>query len=69
MPYLEGLKEYCWDHYRKSIFKSLSKSTETWVFHLHGNRVIRAKVLANEKYEVRFEVEGEGEEAQLGRFE
>lgn len=62
MGYLKGIKEYCWDHYRHSIFDDLQESQDTWAFHLHGNRLIKAKVLDNMKFEVKLGIEGESEE-------
>ena len=62
MGYLLGLKEYLDEAYAQSVFDQALDSKQTWGFHLHGDRVIRAKILENLTYDLKIDIEGQGEE-------
>lgn len=62
MGYLLGLKEYLDEGYNISIFDQALDSKKPWVFHLHGHRIVRARVLKNLKYDLKLLLKGEGEE-------
>ena len=62
MGYLLGLKEYLEEGYEHSIFDELFESQQLWEFQLHGHRTIRARVAENLTYDVKVDIEGQGEE-------
>ena len=62
MGYLLGLKEYLDEVYTNSIFDQALDSKQPWEFHLHGDRTVRARVLENLTYEVKVDIEGQGQE-------
>lgn len=50
--YLKGLKEYLETAYAGSIFDDALASGETFTWHLHGQRVLNARVIKNLVYDV-----------------
>ena len=62
MTYLSGLKEYLDVNYNTSIFDQALASKEPWELHLHGHRIIKARLIENLKYDVKVQIEGGGEE-------
>jgi len=62
MGYLLGLQEYLNERYEHSIFDDVLDSKQPWQFHIHGHRVITARVLENMTYDLRLAVEDQGEE-------
>ncbi len=62
MGYLLDLKEYLDEVYTNSIFDQTLDSKQPWEFHLHGDRTVRARVLENLTYEVKVDIEGQGQE-------
>lgn len=62
MCYLEGLQDYLDEYYDLSIFDRALDSNTAWSLHLHHHRIVRARVLENLTYDIRCEVEGEGEQ-------
>ena len=59
---LTGYKEYIDDNYNMSIFDKALKSDRPWLFHIHEDRVINAKVAENFAYDVKLIVDGNNEE-------
>ncbi|MBW2066459.1 MAG: hypothetical protein JRJ03_16235 [Deltaproteobacteria bacterium] len=57
-----GLQEYLDEKYIESVFDRALDSKEPWEFHICGQEIIRAKVVENQKYDVKLEIEGKGEE-------
>ncbi len=55
MGFLSGLKEYLNENYGESIFDEACRSKEPWVLHLHGHRIIRAKIRVNLVYDIKIE--------------
>ncbi|MBF0288034.1 MAG: hypothetical protein HQM14_09470 [SAR324 cluster bacterium] len=53
MGYLLGLKEYLSDGYNYSIFQQALDSADMWALHLHGNRVVQAKIVEDLTYDVK----------------
>ncbi len=62
MGHLLGLKEYLDEAYNSSIFDQALDLKHPWEFHLHGYRVARATILENLTYDLKVDVEGQGEE-------
>jgi len=62
MRFLLGLQEYLDANYHTSLFDQAFESKETYEFHLHGHRVVRATVIENLKYELRLGTAETGEE-------
>jgi len=52
MGFLSGLQEYLDDNYSNSIFDHAFESKETYEFHLHGHRIVKATVIENLKYDL-----------------
>jgi len=48
-----GLREYLEENYQTSVFDPALESKEVWEFHLHGRRIVKARVLENLKYDLR----------------
>lgn len=59
MKHLKGLKEYLDDHYEQSFLDQARASGREWVFHLHGDRVIKSAAFHTEPYELTFEPQGQ----------
>jgi len=62
MEYLLGLKEYLDEAYTNSIFDQALDSKQPWGFHLHGYRVVRARILENLAYDLKVDIENREEE-------
>jgi len=62
MGTLLGLREYLDKNYQTSIFDQAFESKEAWEFHLHGHRIVKAKVLKNLKYDLRLATDETEEE-------
>lgn len=62
MGYLKGLKEYLDAEYAKSVFAQALESQAPWEVHLHGHRIVTARVVEDIIYEVKLDIEGQGEE-------
>ncbi len=60
MGYLQGLKEYLDEVYEQSVFTQAQASQALWVLHLHGQRVVRARVAEDVTYDVKLDIEGQG---------
>ena len=61
MGYLLGLKEYLDAEYEKSVFTEAIGSQKPWELHIHGKGIVRARVLEDLAYDVKLDIEGEGE--------
>ena len=62
MGYLLGLQEYLDEMYHVSVFDQARNSGQTWEFHLHDRRIIKATVVENLTYDLKLVIEGAGEE-------
>jgi hypothetical protein len=59
---LLGLQDYLKESYEKSIFEQAKDSGQPWEFHIHGGRIIRGKILENPTYDLKMDIEGNGEQ-------
>ena len=55
MGTIAGLKSYLNEHYGESVFDRIHSSGALWEFHLHENRIIRAKITKNLVYDVQID--------------
>jgi hypothetical protein len=62
MGHLQGLKEYLHEVYNHSVFDQMLTSQQLWEMHLHGQRIVQARVVQNETYDLVVEIEGQGKE-------
>jgi hypothetical protein len=62
MGYLQGLQEYLDAVYENSIFDRVLEDRKPWEFHLHSQRIIRAAVVENSTFDLKVDIEGQGEE-------
>lgn len=62
MSHLQGLDEYMEEKYEDSIFDQVLASQQPWTFHLHGHRLVKARILENLTYDLKVDIEGQGEE-------
>ena len=62
MGHLEGLKEHLNAVRDHSVFDQVLTSKQPWEMHLHGQRVVRARVVENRTYEMIVDIEGQGQE-------
>jgi hypothetical protein len=62
MGSLLGYKEYLDVAYRRSVFEQALASQQPWELRLHGQRVIRARVVENSTYELKLAITDQGEE-------
>lgn len=62
MKRLSGLKEYLRENYNNSIFDKAISSKEFWDISLHEHRTIKAKVLENQKYDVKVKIDDKVDE-------
>ena len=58
MKHLKGLKEYLDDHYEQAVLEQARTSGREWVFHLHGDRMVKSAAFHTEPYELIFEPHG-----------
>ena len=59
---LLGLQDYLGQSYEKSIFEQAKDSGQAWEFHIHGGRIIRGKILENPTYDLKMDIEDNGEQ-------
>ena len=57
-----GLREYLDKNYQTSVFDQAFESGDAWEFHLHGHRIVKAKVLKNLKYDLKLATDETEEE-------
>jgi len=62
MTRLSGLKEYLRENYNNSIFDKAISSKEFWDISLHEHRTIKARVLENQKYDIKVKIDDKVEE-------
>jgi sRNA-binding regulator protein Hfq len=60
MGHLSGLKAFLDAGYSRSVFEQIMHAQAPWVFHLHGQRVVRACVAENGVYELTADIDGQG---------
>jgi len=60
--YLLSLQEYLDESYRLSVFDTVFETKEQWGFHLFKHRIVSARIKENLTYDVKLDIEGEGEE-------
>ena len=53
MGYLIGFKEYLDECYNLSVFDEAFASQESWEFHIHNHRVVKAEVVENSTYDIK----------------
>lgn len=56
MGHLAGLKEYLDASYARSTFEQLLASQEVWTFHLHGQRVVTARLTDVQTYDLKMDI-------------
>lgn len=61
MGTLKGLQEYLDERYDVSVFDQAFESREPWEFHLCGHDIVKAKIVENQKYDLKLDIEGKGE--------
>ena len=57
MGHLLGLREYLRAAYHDSTFDQALEAQQPWAFHLHGHRVIQARMVENLKYDLKVAIE------------
>lgn len=62
MSHLQDLDKYLEEKYGNSIFDQVLASQQLWTFHLHGHRLVRARILENMTYDLKVDIEDQGEE-------
>jgi hypothetical protein len=62
MGHLQGLKAYLHEVYHQSVFDRMMTSQQLWEMHLHGQRIVQARVVGNETFDLVVEIEGQGKE-------
>lgn len=62
MGHLLGLSEYLDEAYHLSVFDNALSSKQPWEFHLHNNRIVKAEVTENLKYDLNIKIHGETDE-------
>ncbi len=61
MGQLSGFREYLKEHYTTSVFERIMASGDLWCFHLHGKKEVTARLVEDLPYDLRIDIEGEGE--------
>ena len=62
MGHIEGLRDYLRTEYKLSVFDEAQEKQTLWTMHLHGQRVVQAKVAENKQYELVIDIDGQGPE-------
>ncbi len=62
MGHLKGLDEYLKGYYSDSIFDQAFSSNKLWEMHIHSNRIIKAEVTENLKFDLNVKMNGEPDE-------
>jgi sRNA-binding regulator protein Hfq len=62
MGHLAGLREHLKSVLGHSVFDELLTSQAVWEMRLHGQRVVQAKVVDNQTYELGLDIDGQGRE-------
>lgn len=55
MSYLVGLKEYLVASSARSVFAEAMQAQTPWVLHVHGQRIVQARIVGNDVYDVHLE--------------
>ena len=56
------LNKYLNDNYEKSAFDSAMNDPLPWVYHLHGRRIVSARLIRNSTYDIVLLIDGQPEE-------
>jgi sRNA-binding regulator protein Hfq len=59
--YLLGLQEYLDEAYHVSVFDQARDSGYLWEMHLHGHQIMKARVIENLPYDLKLNIQGQGE--------
>ncbi len=62
MGHLEGLREHLKSVRGHSVFNELLAAQTVWEMRLHGQRVVQARVVENQTYEMVLDIDGHGRE-------
>ena len=62
MGHLKGLDEYLDKYYRNSVFDQAHPSNHLWGMHIHSNRVIKANITENLKFDLKIKIGGKQDE-------
>lgn len=62
MAGLQGLSEYLERNYHTSVFDQAFDSKSLWEVHIHPDRIVSAKIIANLQYDIKLDTDGQGEE-------
>ncbi len=62
MGHLQGFKEHLYSVRDHSVFEQMLTTQQLWEMHLHGQRVVQARVVENRTYEMIVDIEGQGQE-------
>jgi hypothetical protein len=58
----ENLKQYLEDHYARSVFDQALNDPSPWVYHLHGGRIVHARLAGHTAYDAVLSVAGQADE-------
>ena len=59
---IDGLKQYLEDNYAKSVFDVALNSASPWVYHVHGGKIVHAKLARHSAYDIELSVQGHAQE-------
>ncbi len=62
MGHLKGLDEYLDKYYGISIFDPAHSSNQQWKMHIHRNRIIKADITEDLKFDLKVKIDGEQDE-------
>jgi len=62
MRNLLGLQDYLDEFYHRSIFEQARDSGQPWEFYMHGLRIIRGRILEDLTYDIKVDIEADGEQ-------
>jgi hypothetical protein len=62
MGHIDGLRNYLKTAYNISVFDQALETKELWTMHLHGLRVVQARVVENKQYELVIDIAGQDPE-------
>ncbi|MCG8688703.1 MAG: hypothetical protein MI892_27780, partial [Desulfobacterales bacterium] len=59
MKRLDGFGDYYKTHDHLSVFDRMLEENTVWNFHIHGHRILSARVTENQTYDVTLAAEGQ----------
>ncbi len=62
MGHIDGLRDYLKTDYKLSVFDQALETKELLTMHLHGQRVVQARMIENKQYEIVIDVAEQGPE-------